>query len=329
MVVRESDPWCMVTAYNKVNGQHCDMSKELMVNIAWEDPEASRNSPLLGPIRREFVAGGGGSSYIKAKYWTSVFESTEREFKDTGIKIVFHTGAKVNRYLPTPTANMIRSPLDRTSRGAILEWHNGRNLDSEIAATINTENLYYMNFGTVPSEVEGHTTDNYRWSWRRSLTPWKTSFKALGSATRNITLPDLPSESAQLPPGCNAAIVVVGRDKDWETEEQDDQELGNVAAAVLTGMFNPCAAYNSSPVPLIMEVLITNTGSGSAVELPGRRTVISSLSQRSPHRIRRPHKQICDYAKSKPLSKSEQHMVKIKTDAYAFGFFDITRGHWA
>ncbi|RYP14677.1 hypothetical protein DL765_006204 [Monosporascus sp. GIB2] len=145
------------------------------------------------------------------------------------------------------------------------------------------------------------------------------------------------------------------------------QELANAAAAVLTRMFNPCGrlpitfpgriedcpAYSSFPgdgvdtyyaesifvgykcrvqlkprIPLTMEVLITNTGSGKAVELPGRQTVISWLSQRSPHRIRRPHKQICGFAKSKPLSKSEQHMVKIKTEAYAFEVFDITRGHW-
>lgn len=34
MVVRESDPWCMMTGYNKVNGDHCDTSKELLIEIA-------------------------------------------------------------------------------------------------------------------------------------------------------------------------------------------------------------------------------------------------------------------------------------------------------
>ncbi|RYP48303.1 hypothetical protein DL768_005788 [Monosporascus sp. mg162] len=626
MVVRESDPWCMMTAYNKVNGQHCDTSKQLLVDIAREewnwggvfmsdwggttstvssinsgldlempgppfrrslknleaplkdgrvdfkrvdesvgrilrlleragrfenmnapdDPEYCRTDAatrdlllqaacsgivllkndhnalplkpggvqklaIVGPNAKRVVAGGGGSSYIKAPYWTSVFESTEREFKNTGTKIVFHTGAKMNRYLPTPTANMIRSPLDRTTRGAIIEWHNGHNLDSEIVAMTNIENLYYMSFGTVPNEVEGDTNFSFRvrtilkplTSGRHrislasigpaelfiddkltisldgkfedkgslfftygseetiltpldfvagrdyditivyrshdrqlqpeletQLDPMEDKFQGIRFGYEEHDLSDFPSEAAQLARGCDAAVVVVGRDKEWETEGQDipffelpgdqagtpvkldpwidrvhgvlytwyqGQELGNAAAAVLTGMFNPCGrlpitfprriedcpAYSSFPgdgvdtyyaesifvgykwwdlvetapphfplgfglsyntfsicpvsissvhlkpsIPLIMEVLITNTGSGSAVELPGRQTVISWLSQRSPHRIRRPHKQICGFAKSKPLSKSEQHVVKIKTDAYAFGVFDITRGHW-
>ncbi|PYH91640.1 glycoside hydrolase [Aspergillus ellipticus CBS 707.79] len=33
MVVRDADPWCMMTAYNKVNGLHCDMSYELLTKI--------------------------------------------------------------------------------------------------------------------------------------------------------------------------------------------------------------------------------------------------------------------------------------------------------
>ncbi|KAK4235439.1 beta-glucosidase [Achaetomium macrosporum] len=35
--LREADPWCMMTAYNKVNGQHCDASKELLVDIARDE----------------------------------------------------------------------------------------------------------------------------------------------------------------------------------------------------------------------------------------------------------------------------------------------------
>ncbi|KAH6652257.1 glycoside hydrolase [Truncatella angustata] len=33
MVVRDANPWCMMTAYNKVNGTHCDTSKDLLIDI--------------------------------------------------------------------------------------------------------------------------------------------------------------------------------------------------------------------------------------------------------------------------------------------------------
>lgn len=98
-------------------------------------PEGITNLAIVGPNAKRVVAGGGGSSYIKAPYWTSVFESTEREFKGTGARIVFHPGAKVNRYLPTPTADMIRSPLDGTTSGAIIERHNGHDMESDIVVT--------------------------------------------------------------------------------------------------------------------------------------------------------------------------------------------------
>ncbi|KAK7413388.1 hypothetical protein QQX98_007765 [Neonectria punicea] len=639
MMVRESDPWCMMTAYNKVNGHHCDTSKELLVDIArnewnwggvfmsdWggttstaasinngldlempgppfrrsmknlegplkegqvdlkrvdesitrilhllekagrfenapDDPEYCREDPstrnllleaasagivmlkndsdvlplkpevvkrlaIVGPNAKRVVAGGGGSSYIKAPYWTSVFESTDREFRAAGTEVVFHSGAKVNRYLPTPSASSVRSPTDGTS-GAVIEWHNGHSLDSEIVATTHIDDLYYMSFGTVPSEIQGDTSFSFR--VRTTLTPstsgrhrislasigpaelfidGKPALSLLGEfedkgslfftygsdetvstfefiASRDYDIridytshdrqlqpelepqlepmedkfqgirfgyeehdpSDLPSEAAQLAQDCDAAVVVVGRDKEWETEGQDipffelpgdqvrlieevaavckqtivvvqagtpvkldpwidhvqgvlytwyqGQELGNAAAAVLAGKFNPCGrlpvtfprriedcpAYSSfpgdgadayysesifvgykwwdlvgtaphfplgyglsyntfsiSPVsissqelkdngPLTMEVMVTNTG--STVELPGRQTVIAWLSQRSPHRIRRPQKQICGFAKSEPVSKGEKHVVKIESDGYAFGVFDVKSGRWA
>lgn len=283
------------------------------------------------------------------------------------------------------------------------------------------------------------------------LDPMEDKFQGVRFGYEEDDLSDLPTEAAELAQGCDAAIVVVGRDKEWETEGQDipffelpgdqvrlieqvasvcqrtivivqagtpvkldpwidrvqgvlytwyqGQELGNAAAAVLTGKFNPCGrlpvtfprriedcpAYTSFPgdgvdtyyaegifvgykwwdlvgtappqfpigyglsyntfsispvsissaqlktgVPLTMQVLIANTGSGKTVELPGRQTVIAWLSQRSPHGIRRPHKQICGFAKSRPLSGSEQQTVKIETDAYvyAFGVFNVRRGRW-
>jgi beta-glucosidase len=37
MVVRDADPWCMMTAYNKVNGSYCDASKQLLTDIARDE----------------------------------------------------------------------------------------------------------------------------------------------------------------------------------------------------------------------------------------------------------------------------------------------------
>ncbi|KAH7131321.1 glycoside hydrolase superfamily, partial [Dactylonectria macrodidyma] len=617
IMVREADPWCMMTAYNKVNGHHCDTSKKLLTDIArnewnWDgvfmsdwggttstvdsinngldlempgpplrrsmkslegpledgqidlrrvdesvlrilrllektgrfenapdDPEYCREDtntrdlllqaasagivmlkndhnvlPLkpqtvkrlavVGPNAKRVVAGGGGSSYIKAPYWTSVFESMEREFIDAGTEVVFHTGAKVNRYF---------TPWN-------LPWH-CRHLLTSIS-----DDLYYMSFGTVPGEIEGDTNFSFRvrtiltpstsgphqislasigpaelfidgkpaisllgkfedkgslfftygsdetvstfdftagrdydirinyWSHDRQLQPeletqlepMEDKFQGIRFGYEENDPSDLPSEAAQLAEGCDVAVVVVGRDKEWETEGQDiplfelpgdqvrlieevaavckqtvvvvqagtpvkldpwidrvqgvlytwyqGQELGNAAAAVLAGKFNPCGrlpvtfprriedcpAYSSFPgdgvdtyysesifvgykwwdlvgtaphfplgfglsyntfsmspvsissrelkanVSLTMEVLVTNTS--STVDLPGRQTVIAWLSQRSPHRIRRPLKQICGFAKSEPVSEGEQHTVKLETDAYAFGVFDVRSGRW-
>ncbi|RYP14678.1 hypothetical protein DL765_006205 [Monosporascus sp. GIB2] len=138
-------------------------------------PGSVKKLAIVGPNAKRVVAGGGGSSYINAPYWTSVFESTEREFKDTGTKIVFHTGAKVNRYLPAPTANMIRSP-----------WIGRRGPEPET-----------------------------------QLDPMEGKFQGIRFGYEEHDLFDLPSEAAQLAQGCDAAIVVVGRDKEWETEGQD------------------------------------------------------------------------------------------------------------
>ncbi|KAH7123493.1 glycoside hydrolase superfamily [Dactylonectria estremocensis] len=621
IMIREADPWCMMTAYNKVNGHHCDASKELLIDIArnewnwggvfmsdWggttstvdsinngldlempgpplrrsmnnlkgpledgqvdlnrvdesvtrilhllekagrfenapDDPEYCRDDAdtkdllllaassgivmlkndlnvlplkphavkrlaIVGPNAKRVVAGGGGSSYIKAPYWTSVFESTKREFKAAGTEVVFHTGAKVSRYLPTPLTSMTRSPMDGTN-GAVID-----------------DDLYYMSFGTVPSEIEGDT--NFSFRVRTILTPstsghHRISLASIGPAELFIDgksaisllgkfedkgslfftygsdettstfdfisgrdydiridykshdrqlqpelktqlepmedkfqgtrfgyeerdLSDLPTEAAKIAQSCDAAVVVVGRDKEWETEGQDiplfelpgdqvrlieevaavckqtivvvqagtpvkldpwidsvqgvlytwyqGQELGNATAEVLVGLFNPCGrlpmtfprriedcpAYASFPgdgvdtyysegifvgykwwdlvgtaphfpigfglsyntfsispvsissqelkanIPLRMEVLVINIS--STINLPGRQTVIAWLSQRSPHRIRRPQRQICGFAKSGPVSEGEQHMFKIQTDAYAFGVFDVRSGRW-
>lgn len=248
MVVREADPWCMMTAYNKVNGYHCDMSKELLTDIArdewgWQgvfmsdwggtnssaesinvgldlempgppekrskaalssllqkeqidlkqvdrsalrmlrflqragrfinardDPEIcledlstkslllraatdgivmlkneSNALPLLpnegirkfgifGPNAKRVIAGGGGSAYIKAPYWTCVFESVAEEFRDTPTEIVFATGAKVNRYLPTMPATALQN-ADTGAGGAAVDWYLGHDCKGNAVTT--------------------------------------------------------------------------------------------------------------------------------------------------------------------------------------------------
>lgn len=248
MVVREANPWCMMTAYNKVNGHHCDDSKELLIDIArgewkWDglfmsdwggtsssvssinnglnlempgpprwrslealrkpladgavdltrvdesagrmlsllektgsfgsspdEPEYTSNDPaigavlleaasdgivllkneanalpikpweqcvsklaVVGPYAKRVVAGGGGSSYIKAPYWTSVHDSVKRDFAEHGTEVLFHEGAKMNRYLPVPSET-IRNPETGVS-GACLDWYLGHDFSSKVVAT--------------------------------------------------------------------------------------------------------------------------------------------------------------------------------------------------
>lgn len=245
MTVREADPWCMMTAYNKVNGRHADASKELLIDIArdewawqgvfmsdwggttssvesinngldlempgpparrsWQalqkhiedgqvdlhrvdesarcilhllkragrfkdakdDPEYCRdmhnpafntskllrraasegivmlkneNSALplnaedlskiaiVGPNAKRVVAGGGGSSYIKAPYWTSVLESVGAYFEKHGVQVRHHVGAKVNRFVPTPLPGIVKN-LHNGQNGAGIEWHTTHDLD--------------------------------------------------------------------------------------------------------------------------------------------------------------------------------------------------------
>lgn len=247
MVVRDADPWCMMTAYNKVNGSHCDASKELLIDIAreewgWDgvfmsdwggtntsvesinngldlempgppvrrsqvalgkplqqglvdlkrvdesaarivrllqkagrftaapdDPEYCRDDPetkslllqaasagivmlkneenalplkptenirklaVLGPNAKRVVAGGGGSAYIKAPYWTSVFDSLTDEFAPNGTDVVFAEGARINRYLPAMSPKVARNP-DTGMPGAAIDWHLGHDLGTEPVA---------------------------------------------------------------------------------------------------------------------------------------------------------------------------------------------------
>ncbi|KAJ5689680.1 periplasmic beta-glucosidase precursor [Penicillium macrosclerotiorum] len=205
------------------------------------------------------------------------------------------------------------------------------------------------------------------------------------------------AEAARLAESCEAAIVVVGRDREWETEGQDilsfdlpgeqvrliravaavcprtivlvqagtpvnmepwmhevsailytwyqGQELGNAAAAVLLGRpLFPLGfglSYNSFTVspgsinthelikdlstPLTITAHVTNTG-GS--KIPGQETVVAWFSQSDSTRLQRPKKQICGFAKSRPLLPSETNDVEIVIDFYAFGMFETKRNIW-
>lgn len=249
MVVRDADPWCMMTAYNRVNGHHCDASKELLVDIArgewgWEgvftsdwggttssvasinngldlempgppvrrskealekplregsidlariyesagrilqllkkagrfqdardDPEVCDDTPqkrdilcraasagivmlkneanalplrpsenlkrlaIVGPNAERVVAGGGGSSYIKAPYWTCVSDSIKSMFGSTTTEIVSATGARVNRYLPV--CEVVQNP-DTGRSGAAIDWFNGQDFMNPPVARTHT-----------------------------------------------------------------------------------------------------------------------------------------------------------------------------------------------
>ncbi|PYH87220.1 periplasmic beta-glucosidase precursor [Aspergillus uvarum CBS 121591] len=637
MVVRDADPWCMMTAYNKVNGHHCDASRELLIEIArgeWDwrgvfmsdwggttstvasinngldlempgpptkrsrdaleeslkqgmvdldrvtesagrilrllhrtnrfadprdDPErcedtlekralllraatagivmlknnssalplkpvdSLRKVGIFGPNAQRVVAGGGGSSYIKAQYWTSVYDSMKHELRETQTEFVSLPGAKVNRYLPI--CEVARDP-DTGMSGAAVDWYNGVGFDGEIVVTTHIDDLYFMSFGTVPPEVKDPTDFSFRlrakvrprttgshsislasigpaklsldesllleqsgayeekgnlfftygseekicsWDFEAEndyelqidyqchgrqrnpklchlLDPMEDQFQGIRLGFEEEDRRDRPSEAAKLAADCVAAIVVVGRDREWETEGQDvpffdlpgeqvrlirsvaavckrtivvvqagtpvnmdpwmqdvqavlytwyqGQELGNAAAAVLCGHVNPsgrlpvtfprrvedCPAYSSFPgeadevyyteglfvgyrwwdllsieplfpigfglsynefevapgsisthtltigsSELIVTAHVTNTG-GS--ELPGRETVVAWFSPCEPTRLRRPKKQICGFAKSRPLLPGETQEVEIQIDYRSLGMFDTSRNRW-
>ncbi|KGO53540.1 Glycoside hydrolase family 3 [Penicillium expansum] len=637
MVVRDADPWCMMTAYNKVNGHYCDASKELLTDIArgewgWDgvftsdwggttstiasinngldlempgpptkrsraalqqplrdglidlnrvdesagrilrllkkagrfldprdDPELCEDTPekrdllcraasseivmlkneanalplkpsedlkkiaILGPNAQRVVAGGGGSSYIKAPYWTSVHDSIKDAFSHTTAEIVSATGAKVNRYLPVCV--VVQNP-DTGKAGAAIDWFNGQDFANAPVAKTHTDDLYYMSFGTVPPELNSAAAN---WSFRiratlrprtsgrhaislasigpaelyldgvriaeqsgayeekgslfftygseekvvpidmiagqnydiridyRShdrqiepelctlLDPMEDQFQGIRLGFEECDTMDRPAEAAQLASECDAAIIMVGRDKEWETEGQDilafelpgeqvrlirevaavckrtivcvqagtpvkmddwmddvqgvlytwyqGQELGNAAASVLCGRVNPsgrlpvtfprrledCPAFSSFPgeenetyyseglfvghrwwdllsidplFPLgfglsyndfevapgsistncLVEgptiTLTAHLRNNGGSDIPGRETVIAWFSQCSPRRLTRPKKQICGFAKSRPLLPNQKEEVEIEIDFHAFGMYDTKQGVW-
>ncbi|KAI2979258.1 Fungal specific transcription factor domain family protein [Aspergillus niger] len=410
MVVRDADPWFMMTAYNQLNGHYCDANKELLIDIArgewgwdgvfmsdWggttstvksinngldlempgppskrskealEQPikdglidldrinesagrilrllkkagrfDAPRDGPercddtpekralllraaaagivmlknennalplkptvnisklgVFGPNAKRVVAGGGGSSYIKAPYWTSVHDSICSELHAFGTEIVFAEGARVNRYLPL--CKIARDP-DTGKVGAAVDWFNGHDLTGGPVVTTHIDDLYYMSFGTVPSEIGDvfsfrvratikpltsgyhafslasigpatlyvndvhHIEQSGRYEEKGSLfftygseekvafmdfeggrdydlridykshnrqfdpdllpllDPMENQFQGIRLGFEEADASDRPADAARLARGCDAAVVVVGRDREWETEGQD------------------------------------------------------------------------------------------------------------
>ncbi|KAK2769625.1 glycoside hydrolase family 3 domain protein [Colletotrichum kahawae] len=374
MVVRDADPWCMMSAYNKLKGYHCDSSYEILTEIArrewgWEGvfmsdwggtnsigpsinagldlempgPPAKRtqnavmallsngevsvdtindsvrrllwllekagrfqdpsdrqeiclNTPeqslklrhaarsgivmlknenqalplrssenlkkvaIVGPNAKKVVAGGGGSAYIKAPYWTSVFDSLFAKIDDNKTKIVHAVGAKVNsddlyyisfgdspseittetnfcyrlRTILTPKTSGIHR-LSLASIGKATFFIN----DEEVATEAGDQNenaTLFFTYGsneTVFSKelvagreysvrIEGHSHDRQlHANLIPRMRPMEDKFQGVRFGYEEHDETDLPTEAAHVCKGCDAAIVVVGRDTEWETEGQE------------------------------------------------------------------------------------------------------------
>jgi beta-glucosidase len=91
-----------------------------------------RNLGIFGPNAARVVAGGGGSSYIKAPYWTSVYDSVRDELQGTETELVFAEGAWVNRYLPVC---QVATDPDTGMAGAAVDWFNGEDISGEPVVT--------------------------------------------------------------------------------------------------------------------------------------------------------------------------------------------------
>ncbi|KXH32084.1 glycosylhydrolase family 3-6 [Colletotrichum nymphaeae SA-01] len=375
MAVREADPWCMMTAYNKVNGSYSDAFEELLTGIArnewkwdglfmsdwggttstvesinngldlempgppswrsWEalkgpleegrinlqrvdesarrvlellaktrrfedavdGPEYCRDDPatkelllraaysgitllknehcalplsplreklsklaVIGPNARRIIAGGGGSSYIKAPYWTSVLGSVEQEFGQYGTKVLFHEGAKVNRddlyfmsFGDVPTA--VGRPVDFSFRVRACLKPLTSGIHQLLLASIGPAKLFidtkeilqqsgafeekstlFFTYGSGEVQAAMYMEAGHEYqvqidclSHDRQLDPLLASlmepmedkFQGFRFGYDECDATDLPTEAGNLAEECEAAIVVVGRDKEWETEGQD------------------------------------------------------------------------------------------------------------
>ncbi|KAF5003671.1 hypothetical protein FDECE_9781, partial [Fusarium decemcellulare] len=254
---------------------------------------------IVGPNAKRIVAGGGGSSYINAPYWTSVFASVQDKFRPFSTELSFAVGSKVNRYVPTVPTSLVTDPITRQP-GAAVQWFLGHDFDTEVKATthmqahetlprreylltsretnfafrvratlrpqasgrhklsfasIGRSELYldsikvaaqsgdfeakstlFFNYGSGEEifhlDLEKGKDYEIRIDYRSHdrqlradlvprLDPMEDKFQGIRLGYEEESKDDLPLEAAALAAYSDAAIVVVGRDKEWETEGQD------------------------------------------------------------------------------------------------------------
>ncbi|WQF85528.1 Putative glycoside hydrolase, family 3, glycoside hydrolase family 3 domain, PA14 [Colletotrichum destructivum] len=349
MAVREADPWCMMSAYNKVNGHYCDASRELLIDIArnewkWDgvfmsdwggttstvdsinhgldlempgpptlrstealkdplrdglidmtriDESASRmlallekagrfqNAPdepeyccdnpatrdlllkaassgivllkndmntlpigplgrtvsklaVVGPNAKRVVAGGGGSSYIKAPYWTSVYDSLERDISPHGTEMVFHERREGEQISADPI-NRRSHTLSLASIGPAKLFVDNEPI-LEQSGSFDEKSTLFFSYGSGEARASLSLTAGREYhiqidclSHDRQLDPviaarmdpMEDRFQGVRLGYEEADARDLPAEAARMANNCDAAIVVVGRDKEWETEGQD------------------------------------------------------------------------------------------------------------
>ncbi|KAH9242558.1 glycoside hydrolase family 3 protein [Colletotrichum gloeosporioides 23] len=299
---------CLNTPEQSLKLRHAARSGIVMLknenqSLPLRPSENIRKVAIVGPNAKRVVAGGGGSAYIKAPYWTSVFDSLSAKFDNEKTTIAHAIGAKVNRYLPTASSHICRDP-DTDQGGGAVDWFVGHDHTSKpnCGLTVSlSDDLYYISFGDSPPEITAETNFCYR--VRTILIPktsgiHRLSLASIGKAAffindeevateagdlnESATLfftygsnetvfskelvagreysvrieghshdrqldadliprmrpmedkfqgvrfgyeehdeTDLPTEAADVCNGCDAAVVVVGRDKEWETEGQE------------------------------------------------------------------------------------------------------------
>ncbi|KAJ4211627.1 hypothetical protein NW759_012228 [Fusarium solani] len=276
------------------------MLKNEASSLPIQPSENIKKLAILGPNAKKVVAGGGGSSYIRAPYWTSVLESVEKEFDGTSTNIVFSPGAKANRYLPSIRSEYVRNP-DTNRPGAAVDWFIGHHLDARPVATTHIDDLYFVAYGVMPPEIDRETDFSFRirtilqpltsgqhqlslasigpsklfldgvevasqsgafdekgslfftygseeaiiplhveagkeyeirvdyFSHDRQLNtallaemdPMEDKFQGARIGYQEQDFVDQVTQAVALADGADAAIIVVGRDKEWETEGQD------------------------------------------------------------------------------------------------------------
>ena len=91
------------------------------------NPDGISKLAIVGPNARRVVAGGGGSSYIRAPYWTNIHDSLVKEFEGTSTEIVSALGARTLRYVPAMPLSVARNP-DSGKPGAAVDWFLGHEL---------------------------------------------------------------------------------------------------------------------------------------------------------------------------------------------------------